>query len=423
MNPYASLLRNGNFTKLWGSQILSQIAQNLLFFALIIRVFDLASGTHFANVSVALLVLAFGIPAIIFGPLAGVYVDYWNRKWVLVAVNFIRALLVLLFVFVEHNLYIVLAIAFAISTSSQFFIPAESAAIPVLVEKPMLVAANALFVFTLYGSFVVGYGSSAFAIKIFGDEGPYILTSVLWVLAALADLLLPTMKAIRIRHRLTLREEVKRVWGEISSNLDTIRKSHRLYFPIMQLTITQSVVGIVLALAPALSLALLRTKLTNSSHVLLIPAGIGLVAGVILINSLIVKYSTARVVAISMLIASLGLTALGLAGQIYRIHSASINSVSTIVAILVFSLGLFNAMISAAAQTMLQEATTDQTRGKVFGALGMMINIAATLPVFFAGILADVFTVTKVLSVLGFGLTLFALWQLLRLRKRHYLIR
>jgi MFS family permease len=191
----------------------------------------------------------------------------------------------------------------------------------------------------------------------------------------------------------------------------------------MQLTITQSVVGIVLALAPALSLALLRTKLTNSSHVLLIPAGIGLVAGVILINSLIVKYSTARVVAISMLIASLGLTALGLAGQIYRIHSASINSVSTIVAILVFSLGLFNAMISAAAQTMLQEATTDQTRGKVFGALGMMINIAATLPVFFAGILADVFTVTKVLSVLGFGLTLFALWQLLRLRKRHYLIR
>jgi hypothetical protein len=36
------LVHNRNFRRLWSAQILSQIAQNLLNFALIIRVFDLA---------------------------------------------------------------------------------------------------------------------------------------------------------------------------------------------------------------------------------------------------------------------------------------------------------------------------------------------------------------------------------------------
>ena len=76
MRDFWALLQNHNFSKLWGSQIMSQVAQNLLFFALIIRVFELASHTKFANISVALVVLAFGIPAIFFGLVAGAYVDY-----------------------------------------------------------------------------------------------------------------------------------------------------------------------------------------------------------------------------------------------------------------------------------------------------------------------------------------------------------
>ena len=67
-----SLIRNRNFARLWGSQVLSQVAQNLLNFALVIRVFDLAQHTRFANISVALLILSFGIPSIFFPAAAGV---------------------------------------------------------------------------------------------------------------------------------------------------------------------------------------------------------------------------------------------------------------------------------------------------------------------------------------------------------------
>ena len=76
---YAQLLKNRNFLKIWSAQLVSQIASNLLNFALIIRIFDLASKTQFANISVSLLILSFGIPSIIFAVLAGAYVDHLDQ--------------------------------------------------------------------------------------------------------------------------------------------------------------------------------------------------------------------------------------------------------------------------------------------------------------------------------------------------------
>jgi MFS family permease len=424
LSDYIQLLRNTNFLKLWGSQIFSQVAQNLLFFALIIRVFELAEGTRFANVSVALVVLAFGIPAILFGPLAGLYVDYWNRKWVMVAANISRAGLILCYPLVETNLYLVLALSFIISTINQFFVPAESASMPKLVSSKELVSANALFVFTLYGSFVVGYASSPLAIKVFGDHGPYILTSALLAVAAFLDLMLPTIKASLRRHSASLRQEFVKSWYEVQLNTKTIMRKRLLYFPILQLSITQTVVGIVLALAPALSLALLKQPLTESIHVLLLPAGAGLIAGVITVNLLAQKITLLRVVSVGLLLASTALLLLAMTGLLYhgvgRLEPASVPTVSIVVAILLFVLGFFTSVISSAAQTMLQQATSDDNRGRVFGALGMMVNIAATIPVFMAGILADVFSVNQVLGALGAILVLFSLAQVYGLVGKRY---
>src|SRR5206468_3795444 len=126
---YFSLLHYGNFTKLWGAQIFSQVGQNLLNFALIILVYDLAQHTHFANISVALLVLSFGLPSLLFAPIAGTYVDYWDRRKVLVASNLLRAVLVLAYIKGEHNLWAILLLSFLVSTVLQFFVPAETATI------------------------------------------------------------------------------------------------------------------------------------------------------------------------------------------------------------------------------------------------------------------------------------------------------
>ena len=185
------LLRNGAFSRLWGSQKLSQVAQNLLNFALIIRVFELAQHTRFANVSVALLVLSFGVPSIFFAAAAGIYVDHWNRKKVLIVANIVRAVLVLGYLFFEQNLIMVLLLSFLISTATQFFAPAEAASIPVLVGERQLLKANSLFIFTMYASFIFGYSGSAPVIAWFGPHGPYIVTAVMFGLATMLVTALP----------------------------------------------------------------------------------------------------------------------------------------------------------------------------------------------------------------------------------------
>jgi MFS family permease len=414
------LINNANFSRLWAAQGLSQIAQNMLNFALIIRVFDLAQGTRLANVSVALVILSFGVPSIFFAAAAGVYVDHWNRKHVLVIANLLRALLVLGYLFVEHNLALVLLLSFLISSITQFFAPAEAASIPVLVGKKNLLRANSLFIFTMYASFMVGYASSAPVIGMFGSKGPYFLTSIMFLLATLLVAGLPSMKS-RKRQAVKFWSLIKMTRHEVVQNWHIIRTNHKLSFPILQLTITQAIVGVILALAPALSLAVLKTPIQNASQVLIIPAGLGMILGVVAVGKLASKYPRIRLISVSLIIAAATLFMLGLSGLLHRSiggHSATIAQIGAYVALLLIVLGFMNAVVSSAAQTLLQENTTDETRGKVFGALNMMVNIAATLPILFAGILADLTGVTKVVGFIGFALLVFAIGQYYVLRSR-----
>ncbi|HEY2004357.1 MAG TPA: MFS transporter [Candidatus Saccharimonadia bacterium] len=418
-----SVLRNHNFNRLWVAQVLSQIAQNLLNFALIIRVFQLAQGTRLANFSVALLILSFGVPSIFFAAAAGVYVDHWNKKVVLVVANLLRAVLVLGYLIFEHNLAMVLLLSFLISSATQFFAPAESAAIPALVTERQLLRANSLFIFTLYASFIVGYSLSAPVIAAYGPNAPYILTSVMFFIAAVFVWFLPGIR-VKETGSMPFARIVRYTGHEIRRNWQLIRSNHNLSFPIAQLTITQASLGVMLALAPAMALAILHLPIQDTSHFLIIPAGVGMVLGVVSISHLVKRYSKIRVIAVGLIIASLALILLGLSSLLYRTHNghpiASVESIGLVVAGLVLILGFMNAVVSAASQTILQENTTDTTRGKVFGALNMMVNIAATLPIFFAGILADLTSVNTVIAGLGLLLLVFAAaqyWWLQRQRK------
>ena len=60
---FREVLGNRQFLKLWGAQLASQIAAQLLNYALVIRIFNIAQGTRYANSAVSLLIVAIAIPA------------------------------------------------------------------------------------------------------------------------------------------------------------------------------------------------------------------------------------------------------------------------------------------------------------------------------------------------------------------------
>lgn len=407
---YLQVIKQPNFARLWFAQILSQIGQNLLNFSLIILVYDLTVGSRFANLSVALLVIAFGLPSLLFASVAGAYVDRWDRRKVLIASNILRGLLVLIYIRIDHHLWWILFLSFVISTILQFFVPAETATIPKVVPKKLLLPANSLFIFSIYAAFIIGYSASGPAIELFGNHGPYVLVAAMMVLAGILTAGIPrqppgdtTTRPIKfdlIRH--------------LRANWELVTAHRQRFFSILQLTITQAVVSILVTLAPALSLALLHIPLQQASHVLIIPVGIGMVLGVLLVNVVARKRDKTLVIQVCLVIAALTLTLLGLSGQLYRLYHGNtvvpVASIAVIVSMLMLVLGLINAMISAVAQTLLQESTSDDNRGKVFASLNMMINLAATAPILIAGLLASLISVTKVLTLLGALLTIYAVY-------------
>ena len=110
---FSHVLRNKNFLCLWLDQLMSQIADRFLLYILLILVYKLTKS----NLGVSIPLLIFGFSAVLFGPSAGVFVDRWNKKHVMVISNLLRGGLTLLIIpFMNHSLIVVFIISFLIFT-------------------------------------------------------------------------------------------------------------------------------------------------------------------------------------------------------------------------------------------------------------------------------------------------------------------
>ena len=408
---FREVLGNRQFLKLWGAQLASQIAAQLLNYALVIRIFNIAQGTRYANSAVSLLIVAIAIPAVLFAVPAGAFVDQRDRKRVLVWSNALRAMLVPLFIFFDTQVIAIYVIALLISVFSQFFVPAEGAALPRLVHKDQLTVANSLFIFTLNASFIIGYSLAAPIIGKAGIQAVYISVTLAFVIALLFSLSLPAMAPLeKVKFRVT--NMLAAVRRDLQHHFRHIIRTRTLLFPILLISIAQTMVGVIAALSPALSQALFKADLSQTGHWLIIPAGVGLIVGSVLAGKLLTRISKVRLAYIAIFTASGLLIWLAILPHIFSGDQAQ-----PYVAVTTFILGLFDAIILVSAQTLLQLASTDRLRGQIFGTLNMMINVAALLPVFLAGILADIFSPLTVLAGMGTTLAMIGLLFILIFRK------
>ncbi|MFA5088957.1 MAG: hypothetical protein WC552_08005, partial [Candidatus Omnitrophota bacterium] len=97
MFKFLTHLENRNFLRLFLAQTISQFGDRIYQMALIGLIAERTSGSA---VELAKLLSFTIIPVFIVGPIAGVYVDRWDRKKTLFVCDFLRGLLVLTIPFV-----------------------------------------------------------------------------------------------------------------------------------------------------------------------------------------------------------------------------------------------------------------------------------------------------------------------------------
>ncbi|MBW4664418.1 MAG: MFS transporter [Chroococcus sp. CMT-3BRIN-NPC107] len=372
---FRALLKNRSFLALWVGQLLSQVADKILLTLLIalLSIYPTPTGTE--NSMRSILLLAFTLPAILFGSAAGIFVDRLGKKLVLVVSNLIRALLIFTIPFLPREFVILLLITFIVSTVTQFFAPAEQASIPLLIPRENLLAANALFTTTTMGGFIVGFAIGEPVLSLSqawgGNFGQELLVGGLYFLAA------------GILQTVALKETIANVggimmnpWQEIKAGFSYLKQNRMVWNAMLQLTTLYCVIAalivITFSLAPQIGL-----QSEKQYGFILAAAGIGIVlgAGVLghgggvfhhkplpLFGFLTIAFSLAVFSFVSNLWLGLGLSAL---------------------------LGVGAAFVGVPMQTLIQKETPTDMHGKVFGFQNNLVNIALSVPLAITGPITD----------------------------------
>ncbi len=411
---------NRHFLKLWASQLLSLVAFNMVNFMLLIRVYDLTRS----STAVSFFVLSFGLPALIFGAVAGVFADRWNRRTTLVTTNLLRAVAVLGYLVAFDSWISILIITALISTITQFFAPAEGALIPELVEGRRLVAANAIFMVTMFASFVIGYGLAGPLSAIGGDTLPILLAALMFSTATLFCLRLPKR---RDRGKVVaIRQAYVGVFAQLKEGLQLLRGNTQVQYGLWQLTFVWATIGVVMVVLPAFTANVLGLNLREVSRLIIIPIGVGMLCGGYILHRARNQFRVRGIVLVSLLLAGISVTTLGQLSSVtgwlseqsldLGLSSATLQQLVTSLASTVLGVTLSITMI--ASQTLIHEFAAAEARGRVFGVLGMTVNAANTLPVLLAGALTDLVSVSAVVTTVGLLLIMWAIVSRLVIAKR-----
>lgn len=423
----ASVVKNRGFLKLWINQILVQLSCNALNFSLIIWVFQLTSS----NTAVSALLFAFYLPAVILGLFTGILVDLIDRRKIVITINFFLSIAFFCLILTKANFLAILAIAFIINTLSQFYAQAEASAIPLTVKKDQLITANSLFSATLYSSFIIGFGLAGPLINHLGIDSVFTIGGGILALAFAASLMLPSitsksdkeskrlLKAIKKRYYL----EISKIgFSEIVKTLRLIKGKLPVLSSIVILAGVQMVVAVSAVLVPGFLETSLHIKATDASYILILPLGIGIITGGWVLGRIGQRLIKRIVVSRAVIFGGLLFFMVGISPIISPaikylakpkpLHFLTQPSLSSISIVGSFLMGLVLVSILVPTQTVLQQNTPETVRGKVFSVLGVAMSGLSLIPVFLAGILADIFGVTPIFIALGIVIMLAGLFGL-----------
>lgn len=424
----AAVLADHDFRWLWLGQICSQLADK---FYIVLMVFLIAQhwvstpagGPALTGAAAALRVdlpetraqlitlLATGIyvantlPAVFLGAVAGVWVDRWPKRRVMVASNGLRALLVLLvplslldgplWLGLSWGYWALLGLTLVESSLTQVFTPAEQAAITNLVPPSQLLAANSVYQTTSMATTIVGFALGEPILRLLNGAltrvgvggGEFLLLPLCYLAAALA--------ISRVRRHDVPRRRQRSLRRELGEGVAVLRQRPRLAWAMLQLVLLYSLLAALTVLAISLAAAVPGLGPTRFGVPLAMSA-LGLAVGALTVAQLGQPIGRHRLAA----------TGLALIGWSLLLLGRLLGSLPFTL-LLCAVLGVGAALLAIPTQTTIQEGTPRSQRGKVFGLQNNLINIALSLPLVLAGATVSRWGLLPVLQTLA-GVALLA---------------
>lgn len=442
---YRVVLTNRNFLALWVGQIFSQIADRIIFVVFISLIVS-----HFgpSDRYSSFLYIAFTIPAIMLTAIAGVFVDRWPRRAVLVVTNLMRAALVALIPWAAEATggWAIYLVAFLISAATQFFVPAEAATIPTIVSRSSLLTANSLFTTTMMVAVIFGFALGDPLINMFSLGKVHWAITALFLAASLslAFVRTPPLCVLEDGERpapATLGQAFHRFFEEIQDGLRYIGENPMVRNAMLKLAILFSAM---VALC-ILFISFAKTFLFDDPQVaarkfayIIAFSGIGMAIGAFWVGHSFHHARRGVMVFGGFICVGLCLALLTLVGYFpkhnYLLDLQQLSGGLISMEAIRFTprmlytyglsiiMGVGAAFIAIPLQALLQELIPEDKRGKVFGVQFTILSTSSTLPVLIAGLAVEQLGVSALFLLIGIPMLLLGVWGLynrLKAEKNH----
>jgi MFS family permease len=417
------VLRNRHFRFLWIAQICSQLAQNLTWIILGAFVRQQTKQTTL----VAVIIVSAMLAQLFLSGFAGVLVDRASKRAVLFNSNVLRVILTLLFIAttpldVAVQATSIIILIFIANAVAQFFMPAEAATIPLVVEKRNLIAATSLFNITVNACQVIPVTIGLLFFTLVGIVPVLLFVAALYVVAAALVFMLPPQTAVASHASLagSLREAARHVVGDVREALHFLARDPGLRLTIFQINVAPTFLFVFGTLGFGFVEQTFGLR-ADRAWILLLPAGVGLVAGALVMGQVTARFRKEAVIHVGLLAMGVAVAVLGAvavivltinraAGDVrhfieHHIHALppGPHNLGLIPAAMVISLviGLAIAMSTIPAQTLVLERTSPDLRGRVLSMQQLIGGAIPIIPLLTIAPLADLFGDTTVMTAVG----------------------
>jgi MFS family permease len=384
--PYLAIIQNRHYFPLWLGQLVSSLGDTLNYIAIVIYVFQLTgSGFDLAKLSIFQIV-----PILLIAPVAGVVIDRFPRKSVLIAADLARAVLILGLVFAP-TVETIYAIAVLVAVATTFFRPTVQAVIPALVAEGELLAANSVAWSTEQLVQIIGAAIAGALIVLVGAKAAFVFNAGTFLFSAL-------MIARMDMPAVPIPESEQKGWrlylDEMKAGLAYAR--HDIF--VSRMLLVQMVASLAVGGTSALLIVLSEKHLQlppAGFSTLLIAIGAGALLGPLLLGLFTQNYKDVRLLFLPYIIRGVG--------DILIAWSASF----PLALLLLFVYGLNTSTGMVVYNSQMQVAIPDRMKGRVLTLMDMGWSVMEIASIGLAGLLVDAWGIQPV-YYLGGGLLMAA---------------
>ena len=329
------------------------------------------------------------LPAVLFGLFAGVVVDRYNRKWIMIYSDILRALLVaviplsLIYGFISPLL--IGAITFSLSTFSAFFYPARDSLIPHIVTAEELPAANSAISVSGQMSHLLGPLFAGIGISIFGLRHLFTADAISFLFSILLISLI-----VGPARKLTIEQHPPK-WQGIVEGL-TYVNSHKGLRILLILTFVNNI----FIMGPAIiGLPVFVREVLTSDFGVLAKLEVAMAAGMI-VGSFVFWKAEKNISPISILLFGIVMD-----GITYTLLFFADTSFIAMLVLIIHGIGI--PLITVSRTTIIQAVVPDEFRGRLFSMIYMAVMGTTAISVGLTGFILEFIGADSLFLLIGVG--------------------